>query len=141
MKPCFKKAAEIDITISSIGSSSDEHASFTRLLMREKHASTAIELDRTGSHSQYDDLMAQGWIGDAQYLPYSSDAPLEIRNGLRAFVVTTLERLVEMSEPYRRLEAYRSNHAPAVLQKASVLLVGKCGFCDKTRPLRYSCWL
>jgi hypothetical protein len=67
--------------------------------------------------------MRQGWVGDVQYLPYSTTGPIGVASGVRAVTLFELSELVEM---------VKSGN------KHVVLVGGPCGHCgaSKTEALR-----
>ena len=77
----------------------------------------------TGSNDALGDLKRQGWVGDVQYLPYSTKAPITVGSGVRAVTLFELADLVAM---------VRSG------DKHVVLIGGPCGDCavSKTEALR-----
>ena len=106
VKTSFDRAAEIDIVYSSIGSESDEHCSFTKVV-------------RSQSGTMGVALRDAGWVGDCQYQPYSNEAPITgLREGVQAFAIVTLADLVRISQHPR---------------KAVVLVAGPCGRCGRSR--------
>jgi len=65
----FKLAQELDIVVSSLGSAEDKH-SFLVQYLSGKNA-PAGELER---------MKSAGWKGDVQFMPYSSNSPLQLRH-------------------------------------------------------------
>ena len=104
VQPCFDNAKDIDIILTSISGRDDEHGSFGRLMAPDRAACQALD--------------AAGWIGDVQFLPYSRESALQLRVGLRPFVVVTIDDLVQL--------AGRKG-------KAVVLVAGPCGMCSRTK--------
>ena len=110
VRESFEHASEVDVVVTSLASAADEHGALNRFL---RHWST----DALG------DLKRQGWVGDVQYLPYSTRAPITVRSGVRAVTLFELDELVAM---------VRSG------DKHVVLVGGPCGDCGtpKTEALR-----
>jgi DNA-binding transcriptional regulator LsrR (DeoR family) len=110
VRESFEHAPEVDIVVTSLASAADEHGALNRFL-------------RHWSNEALGDLMRQGWVGDVQYLPYSTKAPITVGSGVRAVTLFELADLVAM---------VRSG------DKHVVLIGGPCGECavSKTEALR-----
>ena len=110
VRESFEHAPEVDIVVTSLASAADEHGALNRFL-------------RHWSNDALGDLMRQGWVGDVQYLPYSTKAPITVGSGVRAVTLFELADLVAMVRS-------RDKHV--------VLIGGPCGECavSKTEALR-----
>ena len=110
VRESFEHAAEVDIVVTSLASAADEHGALNRFLKLWKN-------------DALDELMRQGWVGDVQYLPYSTSGPISVESGVRAVTLFELSELVEMVQSG---------------DKHVVLVGGPCGHCgaSKTEALR-----
>lgn len=89
LRCCFERRDEIDIVVTSLASSSDEHG-----LMRDyfeylkKHNFIGEDVIQT--------LNAQGWVGDLLFQPYSSTNPI-YPDSLRTVALFNFEELLQFS--------------------------------------------
>lgn len=101
----FAAAKDIDIVITSLASSKDEHGDLNQLMR----------------HAKPDDVAAleeARHCGDVQFSPYSVDGPIDMDGRLRPMVILQLSDLVEMAKT-------RDKHV--------ILVAGPCKQCDRTR--------
>lgn len=110
VRESFERASDVDVIVTSLASADDEHGALNRFLRLWRNDAMA-------------DLKEQGWVGDVQYLPYSTSGPITVRSGARA---VTLFELSDMVEMVRTGDKY------------VVLVGGPCGDCgiSKTAALR-----
>ena len=100
----FAKRGEIDVVITSLASHADPHGELNNFL----------QADRIGHQF----LTKQGWVGDVQYCPYSSEAAIRQETGTRAVTLFELPELVTLaSTPNRHV----------------ILASGPCRICGRTR--------
>jgi hypothetical protein len=83
IRESFARAAEVDIVITSLARAEHAHGLLNQVL--EKDADTAEQLRR------------RNWAGDVQFLPFSGDAPLVLKKGLRAVTLFEFDDLVRMA--------------------------------------------
>ncbi len=112
VRESFQHAPDVDIVVTSLASAGDEHGALNRFL-------------KLWGNEAIDDLKRQGWVGDVQYLPYSTGAPITVQSGVRAVTLFELSDMVAMVRS-------RNKHV--------VLVGGPCGDCgrpktDALRPL------
>jgi len=106
----FARAAEIDIAVTSLASSHDEHGYLRNYL-------TLVD------PGLIDALMAAGWRGDAQLRPYGDNGPFPDQRGLRAVTLFDLPQLVEMAkQPDKHVFVLTSRCGRCAASKASALL-------------------
>lgn len=105
VRESFARAREVDIVVTSLASAQDKHGALKRFL-------------EFGTPEQVTDLIKLGWVGDVQYLPFSSTAAVALRKGVRAVT------LLELSD-LRTMAASKGKHV--------VLVAGPCGECARTK--------
>jgi DNA-binding transcriptional regulator LsrR (DeoR family) len=102
----FAESNAIDIVVTSLASSEDEHGYLYRYL------------DNYDGRDALDRLAGRGWLGDLQLRPYDENGSLAITEGAKPVTLFELEDLVALA------------HKPA---KHVVLLCSPCGHCNKPK--------
>jgi DNA-binding transcriptional regulator LsrR (DeoR family) len=102
VKDSFEAAKQIDILVTSLGYTGDEHS------LLKGFMGMASERGRAA-------LDSAGWVGDVLWRPYSRSGPITADTGIRAVTLFELEDLVAMG------------HAPG---KHVILLAGPCAGCN-----------
>jgi len=100
----FEKAADIDIVVTSLASSEDQHG-YLRQYLEDFDDPAALAA-----------LNERGWRGDVQLRPYSDRGPLRLDRGMRPVTLFELEELRELAQQE---------------DKHVVLLCSPCGSCPK----------
>jgi len=103
----FSMAKQIDIVITSLASSSDEHGELNRFMN--------LSVDKT---MRVRALKKSGWVGDVSYRPYSSKGPITTTAGIRAVSLFEVDDLVKLAK--------KAN-------KHVVLVAAPCGGCNETK--------
>jgi DNA-binding transcriptional regulator LsrR (DeoR family) len=107
VKESFAKAREIDIVLTSLATSTDEHGTLNCFMNLGKKSSAGVKT-----------LRKMGWVGDVSYRPYSATAPITNAPGIRAVSLFELKGLVDHSR--------RPN-------KHVVLVAAPCGICNEPK--------
>jgi len=106
----FAAAKDIDILLTSMASARDPHGYLVRYVQDFRGARESREAKAA--------LVQDGWIGDVQMRPYSSQGPIKIKKGGKPVSLFELDGLVEMA------------HTP---DKHVILLCAPCGRCSQSK--------
>ncbi len=106
VQEAFERRSELDVVVTSLASSADEHGHLYQYLARFVDP----EAPRR--------LLERGWVGDQQLRPYSATEPLEITEGMKPITLFEIEDLVAFARQ-------RGKHV--------VLLCSPCGKCGRVK--------
>lgn len=131
VKCVMNRKNELDIVVTSLAAASDEHGLLRRYLQW---------LMQTGGlpATDYQKMVAAGWIGDVQFRPYSASAPLPDICGVRAVTLLEIEDMVRWARSTITGESGPEGEPSTGSAKYIVLVAGPCAECGqlKTEALK-----